>query len=178
MYWRGLWLQNPRLVRQPRVLLFGAHQRYLAACDRRRILVLIQLFSFHCRSDLNRVSSPNVRPPFRGRKLVRTAGLEPARSFLQRILSPLRLPFRHVRDSRRVRPFRKPARRRKARAAGAHAPPSPSASAASAARASFTLAMNSSACFLCALNKSSNSRRQRSRSSFNPEVEGFSTSIP
>ena len=29
--------------------------------------------------------------------LVRTAGLEPARGFPQGILSPLRLPFRHVR---------------------------------------------------------------------------------
>jgi hypothetical protein len=32
-----------------------------------------------------------------GHKLVRTAGLEPARGFPQGILSPLRLPFRHVR---------------------------------------------------------------------------------
>jgi hypothetical protein len=29
--------------------------------------------------------------------LVRAAGLEPARDFSQRILSPLRLPFRHAR---------------------------------------------------------------------------------
>lgn len=31
--------------------------------------------------------------------LVRTAGLEPAQGFPQGILSPLRLPFRHVRES-------------------------------------------------------------------------------
>ena len=30
--------------------------------------------------------------------LVRAAGLEPARAFAQRILSPLRLPFRHARE--------------------------------------------------------------------------------
>jgi hypothetical protein len=30
--------------------------------------------------------------------LVRTAGLEPAQGFPQGILSPLRLPFRHVRE--------------------------------------------------------------------------------
>src|SRR5208282_3686201 len=37
--------------------------------------------------------------------LVRTAGLEPARGFPQGILSPLRLPFRHVRgaDPQRAR---------------------------------------------------------------------------
>jgi hypothetical protein len=31
--------------------------------------------------------------------LVRTAGLEPAQGFPQGILSPLRLPFRHVREA-------------------------------------------------------------------------------
>ena len=31
--------------------------------------------------------------------MVRTAGLEPAQGFPQGILSPLRLPFRHVRES-------------------------------------------------------------------------------
>ena len=31
--------------------------------------------------------------------LVRTAGLEPAQGFPQGILSPLRLPFRHVREN-------------------------------------------------------------------------------
>jgi hypothetical protein len=31
--------------------------------------------------------------------MVRTAGLEPAQGFPQGILSPLRLPFRHVRDA-------------------------------------------------------------------------------
>jgi hypothetical protein len=31
--------------------------------------------------------------------LVRTAGLEPAQGYPQGILSPLRLPFRHVRES-------------------------------------------------------------------------------
>jgi hypothetical protein len=33
--------------------------------------------------------------------LVRTAGLEPAQGFPQGILSPLRLPFRHVREGGR-----------------------------------------------------------------------------
>jgi hypothetical protein len=34
--------------------------------------------------------------------LVRTAGLEPAQGFPQGILSPLRLPFRHVREGGRL----------------------------------------------------------------------------
>jgi hypothetical protein len=34
-----------------------------------------------------------------GQLLVRTAGLEPAQGFPQGILSPLRLPFRHVRGA-------------------------------------------------------------------------------
>jgi hypothetical protein len=38
--------------------------------------------------------------PGRRRDLVRTVGLEPTRGFPQGILSPLRLPFRHVRAAR------------------------------------------------------------------------------
>src|SRR5262249_46599573 len=46
------------------------------------------------------VSCAGANPVFverSGKRLVRTAGLEPARGFPQGILSPLRLPFRHVR---------------------------------------------------------------------------------
>jgi hypothetical protein len=42
---------------------------------------------------------------FTAENLVRTAGFEPARDFSQGILSPLRLPFRHVRNKVRARTF-------------------------------------------------------------------------
>src|SRR6185437_6032378 len=70
----------------------------------------------HCRRDpaglvlLPASSSPSLRAvlkrsiPIARKFVVRTEGLEPSREISQGILSPLRLPFRHVRVARLDRP--------------------------------------------------------------------------
>jgi hypothetical protein len=57
---------------------------------------------FECRENDERQLPPIANELFQPLPEIRAAGIEPAWSFDRRILSPLRLPFRHARLKKRA----------------------------------------------------------------------------